>query len=956
MSAASPDDPLIGRVLAGSYRLEALLGEGAMGRVYRAQHTLIPQAFAVKVLRPELAQDEELRKRFLQEARALLRFVHRNVVPVRHCGEEGGLVFLAMDLCRGETLEALLAREPALDERRAVGLAQQILAALEEAHASGIVHRDLKPANVMLEPPEEGAPGGSGEHVRVLDFGLSRILGAGRDGAVASRVSQVGEVVGTVAYMSPEQALGHDLDGRSDLFSLGVMLFEMVEGRHPFLGGTLASVVTRLIEVAPLPAAPGAARRASAGLQRVLGHAMQRDPVHRYADAAAFAADLKALGSGASIAAPFDARVEARRRGRRRAAWRAAVAVLLLGLGAWGLSTVLGGGATPVREDSRNAGHAAAAEGALARGDWRAAVSALEPLVTTGSASAEQRLALAAARVELGDPEVDRDFHALARLLPDDARVAVLRGRWQHRVRGDPEKAMAEFAAALVKDRRSLDAREARLDLLLDRGQAAWFAGRRANRFAQALDDVAAMVSGGAERARVALARSRIELASAEASGSAGDGGVARTLRDAAASAAEAAHEDPRSAEAAAQQVRVALRQAHDARITRRPLDAAEHARLALEAADVAVRRAVEHPTHRAQGGRLVELRRLKLSAAIHAADGDAIAAEVRALMALEPPDAQRLTEQAFGLRTAGRFEDAVSLYETLREIAPDASVLGDLAFCHQRIGLTRLLGGERETGIAALERAIRIYGEALQFSDNPVVRAYRGETHGLLARWKPTAREEHLAAAQRDLDDAMRAPLPQERQEILFRRSAVRFMAADLEGAHADIASAVEGQPALNPAFHGRMARTALALLLLRRSTGAAEAGLYELALAQARESEARSGAQTGSSRLIQAQIRLLAGPESDHGAARADIESALAPGALPDPDATTEAQGWLVLAEALPAADAVALLDMRRRDLLAGRDMATAAFDQGVARLADAAGDAGLAARLRDLSTRRP
>src|SRR5438876_1046654 len=171
------DDPLIGKTLGGHYRVEARIGSGAMGVVYRARHTLLDQEFAVKVLAEGVGADSEVRRRFLLEAKSLTFFTHKHAVQVRHCGEDDGLLYLAMDLVRGETLAALLERERPLPEARAAGIALQLLDALDEAHRAGIVHRDLKPGNIMVETArgERGVPE---DRVRVLDFGLARIVGA----------------------------------------------------------------------------------------------------------------------------------------------------------------------------------------------------------------------------------------------------------------------------------------------------------------------------------------------------------------------------------------------------------------------------------------------------------------------------------------------------------------------------------------------------------------------------------------------------------------------------------------------------------------------------------------------------------------------------------------------------------------------------------------------------------
>jgi serine/threonine-protein kinase len=943
-------DPLIGRVLAGSYRLEKRLGRGAMGTVYSASHTLFKQSFAVKVLHPELAEDDDIRRRFLQEAQALALFSHKNAVAVRHCGEEQGLVFLAMDLCRGETLESVLAAQGALPEPRVVDLALQMLAALDEAHRSGIVHRDLKPANVMVEPK----PGG-GETARVLDFGLARILTAGREGAT-SRVSSLGEVVGTVAYMSPEQARGETLDGRSDLFSLGVLLFEMVEGRHPFLGGTMASVITRVLEADPLAATPHEVRRASEGLARVLGHALQKDPARRFKDAAAFAAALRDVMAGREIDRPHDARGEARARAsRKRLALVGVGALLVVGL-AWLGSLLLSG---PGREAEATAAQTrATAERAMALGRWREAAGSLEALVAQGEATPEDRLRLVEARVALGDPDADRDLAALERLLPPGPRVHVLRGRFLHRVKRDPERALEAFATALVRDRGSTEAREARLDLLLDPMQAAWFASQRDRRTVRAAVDLEGLRAGGAPAGRIALAESRLLQARAESPalifgavecvGCGAPGGVGRAR----------GHDRP------LQVLTVLSVQGGRAHYAGQPQRSLSLYTEAMGAATEALRRLLEHPAHRAQGAREVEVLRLRVATAMQAGDAEVLAADARRLRTLEPEDPVALLGQAYALRHAGNFEEALPLYETLAEIAPDGHNLGDLAFCHQRIALGRLQSGERTVGVALLRRALLAYDRALTFVVNPVFKAYRGETRYLLALWVPEERAELLRAARQDLDEAHAESVDAQLLEVQFRRCFVMLAQGELEAAHAEISAAVLGKVALNRTFHGRRARCALALgcRALLQGDAFAAAPHRQQALDECVEAEARSGKDIGPARLLKGQARVLLDPLGTDPEAATDLATASDDSVMPYSDGVTEARAWAALAELRAKGTTEerrvveVLLVTRQTEIAAGRDMPSQAFEEALADLLEQAGRGQLAGPLRELAARRP
>lgn len=286
--------------LGGHYVLLRKLGEGAFGEVHAARHDLLGQDFAVKVLKPELCSQQEVRDRFLDEARALIRFSHPNVVQLRHVGEEEGRLFLVMDFVRGEPLDALLAREGPMSEARAVALASQMLQGLDAAHAKGIVHRDLKPANLMVERREDGT-----EALQILDFGLSKLSGS-TGGIENAHRSMSGSIVGTLAYMSPEQLQGQGVDPRSDVFAAGLVLMEMLQGRHPYADESGIMVAARMLRE-PLPPLPAeVAARTSAPVRDALKRALERERDARWPSAKDFAAALAGPAAAEARAARSD--------------------------------------------------------------------------------------------------------------------------------------------------------------------------------------------------------------------------------------------------------------------------------------------------------------------------------------------------------------------------------------------------------------------------------------------------------------------------------------------------------------------------------------------------------------------------------------------------------------------------------------------------------------------------
>jgi serine/threonine-protein kinase len=295
---------LVGRTLGGRYRITGFLGEGAMAAVYRAEQDADPQDVAVKVAHAQLLRDPSFAKRFLREAKAASRVVHRNTVRILEHGADGEHLFLAMERLVGQDLFDTLARERRLPEARAARIVIQVCAGLEAAHAHGIVHRDLKPENVFLtKDPEDPEV----DFVKVLDFGIAKILERERSADQAppssgptsappssSVLTHIGMIVGTPEYMSPEQGTGLPVDARSDVYACGVLLFHMITGRQPFTGDTPVDVLVQLTNKPP-PAPSALAAGIHPGLEKLILQTLAKRPEERPQSAAALREALEAL-------------------------------------------------------------------------------------------------------------------------------------------------------------------------------------------------------------------------------------------------------------------------------------------------------------------------------------------------------------------------------------------------------------------------------------------------------------------------------------------------------------------------------------------------------------------------------------------------------------------------------------------------------------------------------------
>jgi serine/threonine-protein kinase len=283
-------DPMQGRVLNGRYRVERKIGSGGFGAVYEGIQLQMDRPVALKILHPHMTRDPALVARFRQEARAAcnLRDAH-TIITYDFDQTEDGILYLAMELLKGRSLLAELQAHGALEAPRAVFLLDQICSALAEAHARGIVHRDIKPENIFLEDRESQR-----DYLKVLDFGIAKIMaGDARGGGATAHLTASGQTLGTLEYMSPEQLAGGDLDGRSDIYSLGVMAYQMLTGALPFSGPPTA-IITAHFQTTPPP--PSRTRPGlPAAVDRVVMRCLAKERGDRYPDMSALRGELAAL-------------------------------------------------------------------------------------------------------------------------------------------------------------------------------------------------------------------------------------------------------------------------------------------------------------------------------------------------------------------------------------------------------------------------------------------------------------------------------------------------------------------------------------------------------------------------------------------------------------------------------------------------------------------------------------
>lgn len=279
-------DPLIGNTLDDKYRLDERLGGGGMGNVYKARHLPLDRAVAVKIMHPRLVEDEFARIRFEREAKALGRLQHLNAVSVTDFGKTpDGLVYIVMELLEGRTLRDILAREAPLEVARAVSLMLQATSAVAAAHEAGIIHRDLKPANILVTQSTD-VP----SIVKVLDFGIAKLAAETIDDDHMA-LTQLGTMLGTPRYMSPEQCDGLELTPAADVYSLGVILYEMLTGMTPFSGPTPLAIALKQSTEFPRPPREIVASIPE-DLERLILHTLEKRPEDRPPNAAALRNEL----------------------------------------------------------------------------------------------------------------------------------------------------------------------------------------------------------------------------------------------------------------------------------------------------------------------------------------------------------------------------------------------------------------------------------------------------------------------------------------------------------------------------------------------------------------------------------------------------------------------------------------------------------------------------------------
>jgi hypothetical protein len=278
------------------YRIEARIGRGGMGEVYRAEQLSLGRKVALKVLRPDLAADDGFRRRFLRESMIAAGIDHPNVIPIYDAGEVDGLLYIAMRYVDGSDLSTLLRREGRLDLARTLAIMTQVAGALDAAHARGLVHRDVKPSNILLAPAA-----GGGEYCYLCDFGLIKQTHAAAD----TPATATDQLVGSVPYVAPEQVEGGEIDGRTDVYSLGCSIFHCLAGSVPYQGQTDVEVVFAHLRGEPPPLSSRVAGLPPA-LDGVIARAMARSKEDRYLTCSALVAAAAAqVPAGGRVRAPL---------------------------------------------------------------------------------------------------------------------------------------------------------------------------------------------------------------------------------------------------------------------------------------------------------------------------------------------------------------------------------------------------------------------------------------------------------------------------------------------------------------------------------------------------------------------------------------------------------------------------------------------------------------------------
>ncbi len=272
-------DRLVGAVLDGRYRIDAPLGSGAMGTVYRGVQISVGRPVAIKLVNPQWVRNPDIVRRFVREAMLTSQLVHPNAVSVLDFGQtRDGIYYLVMELLSGRTLEDVLRTEGRLSPDRVVRIASQICSALLGAHHLSILHRDLKPANIIIV---DGLA--TQDHVKVVDFGIAKCLALDPAGRDSSDITRVGALLGTPAYMPPEVLMGQPADQRSDLYSLGCIMYELATGRTPYLADNIPALIAQMAtEIPPTPHELGV----PGPLASIISALIAKSPAHRYIDAA----------------------------------------------------------------------------------------------------------------------------------------------------------------------------------------------------------------------------------------------------------------------------------------------------------------------------------------------------------------------------------------------------------------------------------------------------------------------------------------------------------------------------------------------------------------------------------------------------------------------------------------------------------------------------------------------